>query len=315
MNAVVCLLGYELLLLLIGPTVLTRLTRGGQAPRAGVAAWLIAIVSAVLTWLAVAALVVLDVIVHWGSPESSLVVSCLAVLCGLAAGQAGSGPQLAVLVAIAVAVAAIVIAGVRLLLTISRFRGRASRHREAIRLVGRRTVSRDVFVVEAAERAAYCVAGRPSTIVVTSSAVAALDDQELSAVIAHERAHLAGHHLTVMTLLRGLAAVLPHVTLISRGAQEVGRLLEMCADDAAARDHGHRALLDGLLALVAGAPAAALGAADVAVLQRAQRLATPTAHRVRLWSSAALASASTLIVLAPVAVVSLGAAGIWLCRG
>ena len=39
--------------------------------------------------------------------------------------------------------------------------------------------------------AAYCVAGRPAAIVVTSGALAVLDQPQLEAVLAHERAHLA----------------------------------------------------------------------------------------------------------------------------
>ena len=44
------------------------------------------------------------------------------------------------------------------------------------------------------EPAAYCVSGRPPAIVVTTAALGALDDRQLDAVVAHERAHLAGHH-------------------------------------------------------------------------------------------------------------------------
>ena len=43
-----------------------------------------------------------------------------------------------------------------------------------------------------AQPAAYCVPGRPATIVLTSGALAVLDPAQLTAVLAHERAHLAG---------------------------------------------------------------------------------------------------------------------------
>jgi hypothetical protein len=57
---------------------------------------------------------------------------------------------------------------------------------------------------------------------------------------------------------------------------EVPRLLEMCADDAAARTHGHRTVLDALITLACGpVPEAALGASGTATLQRAHRLASP----------------------------------------
>lgn len=79
----------------------------------------------------------------------------------------------------------------------------------------------------------------------------------------------------MVTALRGLGVVFPRLTLMTAGAAEVSRLLEMCADDAAVRRYGHRALLTGLMALAGAAPAGALGAADVAVLSRAERLALP----------------------------------------
>jgi len=55
-------------------------------------------------------------------------------------------------------------------------------------------------------------------------------------VVAHERAHLTGHHALIVTGLRGLAAVFPRLALFRQGLQHVSRLLEMCADDAAVRD-------------------------------------------------------------------------------
>jgi hypothetical protein len=132
--------------------------------------------------------------------------------------------------------------------------------------------------------------GRPSAIVVTSAAVAALDDHELAAVLAHERAHLTGHHSLAVTTVRGLAAVFPKLTLMREGATQVSRLLEMCADDASARRHGSAPLLSGLITLCRAAPAEALGAADVAVLARAERLAVPPADPAITRARAALIS-------------------------
>jgi hypothetical protein len=88
----------------------------------------------------------------------------------------------------------------------------------------------------------------------------------------------------------------------------------MCADDAAVRRYGNDALLAGLMALAGGAPTAALGAADVAVLNRAERLALPPAHRARIRAKAALTSASTVFAVAPIASFVLGASGVLMCR-
>ena len=310
-----CLALSSAAVVVFGPPLLRILTRGGHAPRCGVAAWLIAIGSVVLTWLTAAVLVVIDVSTHWGQRDS-FVESCFQLLCDLAGGELGSAPRF-MLFAVALAVVLFgAIIGVRLARAISRLRAHPHGHAAAVRLVGRPTSERDVFVVDAAERTAYCVSGKPSAIVVTSAAVAALNEQELAAVLAHERSHLEGHHPKVVTALRGLALVFPRLALMTDGAAEVSRLLEMCADDAAVRRYGHRALLTGLMALAGAAPvAAALGAADVAVLSRAQRLALPPARRARIRAQAALASAALIIGLAPAATVALKVSGFLMCAG
>ncbi|WP_102143086.1 M56 family metallopeptidase [Mycobacterium hubeiense] len=312
MNVAACLLLYSVAVIVFGPPVLGFLTRAGHAPRSGVAAWLIAIGSVLLTWLTVVVLVIVDVVAHWHDGDS-FVVSCVRLLCDLAAGKAGSAPQVMLLASGVAVVGVVAVIGVRLVRIVGRLRAHAYGHAEAVRLVGRPTGERDVYVIDAAERTAYCVAGKPPAIVVTTAAVAALDKRELAAVLAHERAHLDGHHPRIVTALRGLALVFPRLALMTRGAAEVSRLLEMCADDAAARRHGKRALLTGLMALAAGAPAAALGAADVAVLNRAERLALPPANHVRVRAQAALTSATAMMAIAPLGTLVLGVSGVFMC--
>jgi Zn-dependent protease with chaperone function len=102
----------------------------------------------------------------------------------------------------------------------------------------------------------------PATIVLTSAALAVLDPAQLTAVLAHERAHLAGRHHLLIAPTRALAACLPGVPLFTRAPAEVTRLAEMCADDAAARRGGRPALIAALLAMGTGTalPIAALAA-------------------------------------------------------
>ncbi|MCV7346010.1 M56 family metallopeptidase [Mycolicibacterium rhodesiae] len=314
MSIAACLLVYSVVVVMFGPSVLGVLTHSGHAPKCGVAAWLIAIGSVLLTWLSIVVLVILDVIAHWHQ-RGSFVVSCVRFLCDLAAGKQGVAPRVMLLAAAGAVIVGVAVIGIRFMRTISRLRVHAHGHAHAVRLVGRPTTERGVYVVEADERTAYCVEGKPPAIVVTSAAVAALNEGELKAVLTHERAHLDGHHLHIVTMLRGLAAAVPRLALITRGVTEVSRLLEMCADDVAARRHGHTPLLTGLMALAGGAPAAALGAADVAVLNRAERLALPPAHSARVRAQAALASASTIIAVAPVGTLVLGASGFLMCGG
>ncbi|MGE2815406.1 M56 family metallopeptidase [Mycobacterium heidelbergense] len=312
MSTAVCLLLYSFSVLVAGPPLLRALTRHGDAPRFGVAAWLTAIGTVLLTWLAAAVIVIFEVAGHWNYPRT-LVASCLARLRDVTPEGAGIGPQITLGVIMAVVALMITVAGGRLARTVSRMRARVHEHAEAVRLVGHPIGEPGVVVVQATEPAAYCVSGRPPAIVVTSAALASLGDDELAAVLAHERAHLTGHHSLVVTALRGLATALPKLSLLRDGATEVARLLEMCADDVSARRHGRGALLSGLITLSHAVPAEALAVADVAVLARAERLAEPPADRVIARARAALTGVTAVMVVGPVMIAALAASGAAMC--
>ncbi|QZH59189.1 M48 family metalloprotease [Mycolicibacterium farcinogenes] len=312
MNIAAGLLIYSAAMVLLAPRLLSMLTRGGSAPRFGVAAWLTAIISVLAIWIAIPALVIGDVVSHTGQ-RKSLLASCVELLCDIAAGRAGFAAQATVVIGAVTVIAMFIGFGVKASRAIRQMRAHAHSHAQAVRLVGRPGGQRDVFIVDSDERTAYCVAGAPPAIVVTTGTIAALDNDELQAVLAHERAHLDGHHPKIVTVLRGLAIVFPRVKLMTRGAAEVARLLEMCADDAAARRFGERTLLTGLMALAGATPAQALGAADVALLNRAERLALPPAPWVRLGARAGLFGTITVIALAPIATFAMGVSGP-LCR-
>jgi uncharacterized membrane protein/Zn-dependent protease with chaperone function len=302
-SVVVGLLVYSTAMLVAAPPLLRALTYSGNAPRLGVATWLSAIGTVIGSWLATAVLVIVEVISHWTHPRT-VAASCLARLHRTISGDAGIAPQITLVVIAAAATAAAAITGVRLATAALGMRARAHEHARALWLVGHRTGEADVVMVEAAKAAAYCVSGRPPAIVVTSAARAALDDRQLAAVLAHERAHLAGHHALIISALRALAAVFPRLSLITEGAQQVSRLLEMCADDVAARRHSSRALLSGLVTLCTSAPAEALAAADLAVLARAERLARPPQVSVKVKTRAALASVIAIMAAGPLIAVA-----------
>lgn len=311
MSLAACLLLYSAAVLLVGPPALRALTRAGRAPRLGAAAWLTAMLSVLATWLISAVLIVIDEVAHW-SRRHSFIDSCIEMLCRVLAGRSGDAPRWVLLLSAGAIIVAVVFITAQLMRTASRLRRQAHGHAHGIRLVGRPILEQNTFVVDAEVRAAYCVAGKPSTIVVTSAAVSALDEREMSAVLAHEWAHVRGHHLEVTILVRAIASVLPRLALMRDGALEVTRLLEMCADDAAAKRHGRHAVLDGLLTLAGAAPATALGAADVAVVSRAERLTSPPADGVRRLD-AMLAGIAGLIALAPLAALSMAASDVLVC--
>ncbi|MCH9732403.1 MAG: M56 family metallopeptidase [Actinomycetia bacterium] len=308
------LLFYSLLVMVAGPPLLRKLTRGGQNPRLSVAAWLTAITTVLISWAAAVVAATAQIVGHWDHRQN-LVVSCVVQLRVIATGQAGALLQIALLSLVTSAAVAAGVTGARLVRRLAGMRRRSHHHAEAVHLVGRGTAAPDVVVLDAATPAAYCVPGRPPAIVVTSAAMIELDEHQLGAVVAHERAHLAGRHPHIVAALRGLAGAFPRVALITQGTENVSRLLEMCADDAAARRHGRTALLSGLLAMTGVTPAGALGAADVAVIARAERLTEPSANSTLTRCTAALASTVAMMAAAPLLVAALAAAasGLLMC--
>lgn len=257
----------------LAPPLLKRLTRSGATPHMGIAAWLTVLAAALLSWIGAVALGAVAAVD--GIKDSSAVTLCLKLF-GL--DQRAPLPGLlgsVVLIVTAVAVSAVVLR--RVGRSVLGLRARSHEHAREARMIGHPTDRPGVIVVDAHRPAAYCVAGKPNAIVVTTGALDALDRSQLSAVLAHENAHIAGHHHQVLMVLRGLATSLPRLPLFPAAADAVADLLEMCADDAAARRFGTRPLLAGLLTLAGPQrlPADGLAAAGTAVLARALRLADP----------------------------------------
>jgi Zn-dependent protease with chaperone function len=314
MNVAICLLLYSFAVATLAPWVLRRLTLAGTVPQLGVVAWLAAMVGVVAAWVTATALFIVSLARNWDRP-GRLATACFAALRRVVEGGSGVPLQAGLFILAAAATGALSTLGWRSGRSLWRARAHSRGHAERARVVGRRIDGVDAVVVDAPERAAYCVAGRPDTIVVTSAALDTLTDRHLQAVLAHERAHLAGHHHLVLALARALAVAIPGVTLFGTGAREIARLLEMAADDRAARSQGSQTLLDALLALSMGAlaPQGAVGATGTDVVARAERLAAPFAARNK-WSTRLLLTVTTLLIVAgPLIPAALAAAGTTWC--
>jgi Zn-dependent protease with chaperone function len=185
----------------------------------------------------------------------------------------------------------------------------ALQHAQTARLVGRPAPALGAVLVEHDQPAAYCVAGRQPTVILTTGAVQALDPGQLDAVLAHERAHLIGRHHRLLAAARIGRQVLPFLPLMQDAEQQVARLVELHADDAATRAHDPRLLATALVVLATGsspAPALAAGATDS--VQRIHRLLGPgeplgRARRQLLRATAAaLALTPVLLALTPAVV-------------
>jgi beta-lactamase regulating signal transducer with metallopeptidase domain len=115
--------------------------------------------------------------------------------------------------------------------------------------------------------------------VVSSAALGRLQAEQLAAVLAHERAHQAGRHHRLVLLAQVLEVGFPWLPAARLGHDAVARLVELAADDAAARAQGRRQVAAALAALGdAPIPTATLGAAVISVTERVSRLLAPRQH-------------------------------------
>lgn len=161
--------------------------------------------------------------------------------------------------------------------TLRRTAHRRAMHRHGLRMVARPHPTLGVLVVDHPIPAAYSLPGRGGTIVLTTAAVRNLHPTEMQAVLAHERAHARGHHHLWVTLSGALHSAFPRVPLLRRAAAAVSDLVEMAADDTAARVTGTEPVLSALIAFSgASAPTSgALAMAGTTTRPRLQRLAFP----------------------------------------
>ena len=189
-------------------------------------------------------------------------------------------------------------------------RQQARQHAQTARLVGRPEPALGATLVDHDQPAAYCVAGPQPTVVLTTGALRALDPAQLDAVLAHERAHLAGRHHLLVAMARIARQVLPFLPLMREADAQVTRLAELHADDTALRSSEPGPLATAMVILATTAtPAPSLAAAATDAIGRVHRLlgpAEPPLGRVRRQLLravvAALVLAPVLLALAPAVV-------------
>ena len=303
MRAALLVFGYALVVAWCLPALLTRLTAAGFSARLGLAAWLAAMISVLAAVLAAIQYLITAAVAGWPQLAEAVCRSVAGGAC-TAVVYRSAFFELAMGLAAAAAALALAVLAWRYGRGVQRAQRRTRAHAEAALITGRRLPGGGAAVVlDAAQPAAYCVPGRPAAIVLTSAALDVLDPGQLTAVLAHERAHLAGRHHLLIALTRGLAASFPGVPLFTHGPAEVARLAEMCADDAAARHSSRPTLVAALLAMGTGTPvqavpAAALAATGGAVTARVQRLLEPAPRARHARNRLALVTVILLLAFA-----------------
>lgn len=279
------------------PSPLARLTAPGMSARLGLIAWLTAMASVLASFVVALHAIVSAALAGW-----SLLVEAF---CQSVTGRACSplvyrGAMLEIPLAVAAVGGGLAAVGLawQYARWLQRSRQRTRAHAEAVRIAGRALAAvNGAVVLDVPELAAYCVPGRPPAIVLTTGTLAVLDRAQLTAVIAHERAHLSGGHHLLVAVTRGLAAAFPVVPLFTRGAIEVARLTEMRADDSAARASGRNVLVAALLTMGTGTPTPrfALAATAGNLTVRVQRLLEPPPRARHIGNWLALAAVTLLV--------------------
>jgi Zn-dependent protease with chaperone function len=147
--------------------------------------------------------------------------------------------------------------------------------------------------------------------VISAGALDLLDQAELAAVLAHERAHLRERHDLVLLPFTALARAFPWSVLVQRSYASVALLVEMLADDHAARERPARELVTALIRVGAagtpGTPSGTLAMADdddamggSGVTARVERLLTPPPG-ISLAARALVCAAAAALVVVPAA--------------
>jgi len=119
--------------------------------------------------------------------------------------------------------------------TIVRAERQRRRHAQLVTLLSS-PLDSGTRLIDSPAPVAYCLPGALSTVTVVSAGlIDLLDDDEMRAVIEHEKAHATQRHDIVLVLFRAWYASLPWFPIAFRAQREVGMLIEMLADDRARR--------------------------------------------------------------------------------
>ncbi|MFJ5829016.1 M56 family metallopeptidase [Streptomyces sp. NPDC093089] len=294
MNAAPALLGYAAVVGFAVPRLMTRSAWPYRAPAPAVAVWLALTVSFTLA-VALAAS-------QLATPTEHLHAGLLGLLhaCGLGTSAPVPSPSTAQRLALAMPLVVVTAVVAASLLQLARTGRARARHRDRLDKVGVRCDRLRVTVLPHATPGAYCLPGFRSRIVVSDAAVELLTEEQMGAVLAHERAHVAGRHHVLLAAAHGFAAVFPRLPLARLAREQLAVLLEMTADDRALRQHSREVLATAMYEMAASrAPEGAFAVGGSTALLRMSRVLAPhrAPHPAFRGSMASVALAVPLLPL------------------
>lgn len=278
------------------PAALRRARWAYRSPLLGIVAWYALLLAVLLAVVAATA----SLLIPWRHDAAPVCAAwrwCLQAARG-EHGTMGRFAAVAVVAMTTLLAVRLVVCAVRIV----RARRRQRRqHAQLLRLAARDVPELGAMVIDSPQAVAYMVGGRRRQVVVTTGAIAALGQEELAAVLAHERAHVAGRHDALLNGVRLLHEAFPVLPLFGIAVQQLARLVEMRADEVAATQHRPISLARALVAM-AGAgdvPAGAVAATGGDAMARLGRLLDPPA-RLSLVQRSLIGAGVLVIVTTPV---------------
>lgn len=188
-----------------------------------------------------------------------------------------------------------------------------ARHRHILSLLTEESVANPgTLVLDHETPVAYCLPSFAGSVTVLSRGLLKrLNENELRAVLAHERAHLEQRHDLLLLAFTSWHEALPWLPTSKLALAAVQELVEMLADDAALREVSSPELLRALLTVASGAlgepsergapalPATGTGGAPTEELSshRLRRLLTPKPPLPAVARGLILAAALLLLAL------------------
>ena len=290
-----CVLSVGVVLAVVAPRRLNRRHASTRAPLADLAAWHLT------SWIAVASVVLGLTALASPSWLSSIrlpaaLESCVAALRHIPDPLGSTTIRLAA----GAAIAAIVVrlGWVAVTIAVHNYRSRC-RHRSLLGLLARRDRQLGAHVIDDSTAIVYCLPGDGGRIVFTSAALAQLGPAHRAAVLAHEQAHLRGRHHLLIAIAHLLTRAFPGITLFRECHTHTTRLVEMHADDVAARRWGAQVVAEALLALSATSlDSTALGASAVATVERVARLLGDPQPRTRARNAGVRMATTAVLAVA-----------------
>ncbi|NEK93394.1 M56 family metallopeptidase [Modestobacter muralis] len=266
--------------------------------------WLVLSIGLVVSTLAMIGLLALPMDQHQSSGLFQLVGGCwTAVTKGTlpAWQQTVAGISLIMAAAIVVRLGKAVASRVRSV-------RRHAPHVEQLRLLAMSSSAGEPLWVPGRRAMALSIGGRPGVIIASDGLRAQLPPAAVAATLEHERAHLRGHHHALVTVAETLAAALPWCPLLRAAPAATRDLVELAADDQAARRCGPEAVQVALHRMT-GQPVLPFGLPMASLLTelRISRLRTSdprAARRLLRWPGAAAMATGALLL--PAATMWLG---------